>query len=86
MDETFFLWTIGCQMNFADSWRLERELVRLGFRAAEQAEKADLVVLNTCVVRQHAEDKCIGRLTSLKGWKRRGAGRMLVVMGCFVGD
>ena len=83
---TFYVWTIGCQMNFADSWRLERELGRLGFREAPRAEDADLVVLNTCVVRQHAEDKCVGRLTSLKGWKRRAAGRMLVVMGCFVGD
>jgi tRNA-2-methylthio-N6-dimethylallyladenosine synthase len=84
--QTYFLWTIGCQMNFADSWRLERELVRLGFRAAEQAEKADLVVLNTCVVRQNAEDKCVGRLTSLAGWKRKRPASMLVVMGCLVGD
>ena len=83
---TFYLWTIGCQMNFADSWRLERELLRLGFRAAAQAERADLVVLNTCVVRQHAEDKCVGRLTSLAGWKRKHPGAFLAVMGCLVGD
>jgi tRNA-2-methylthio-N6-dimethylallyladenosine synthase len=84
--QTFYLWTIGCQMNFADSWRLERELLRLGFRAAERAESADLVVLNTCVVRQHAEDKCVGRLTSLAGWKRKHPGALLAVMGCLVGD
>ena len=84
--KTFYLWTIGCQMNFADSWRLERELLRLGFRAAAQAERADLVVLNTCVVRQHAEDKCVGRLTSLAGWKRKHPGAFLAVMGCLVGD
>ena len=84
---TFYLWTIGCQMNFADSWRLAEELTRLGFREVSQAREADLVVLNTCVVRQHAEDKCVGRLTSLKGWKRRRAGSpLLVVVGCFVGD
>jgi len=83
---TFFLWTIGCQMNFADSWRLERELLRLGFRAADEAEAADLVVLNTCVVRQNAEDKCVGRLTSLAGWKRKHPGAFLAVMGCLVGD
>jgi tRNA-2-methylthio-N6-dimethylallyladenosine synthase len=84
--QTFFLWTIGCQMNFADSWRLERELLRLGFRTTERAEAADLVVLNTCVVRQHAEDKCVGRLTSLVGWKRKRPGALLAVMGCLVGD
>jgi tRNA-2-methylthio-N6-dimethylallyladenosine synthase len=84
--ETYFLWTIGCQMNFADTWRLEQELVRLGYRAAERAEQADVVVLNTCVVRQHAEDKCVGRLTSLAGWKRRHPETLLAVMGCLVGD
>jgi tRNA-2-methylthio-N6-dimethylallyladenosine synthase len=84
--QTFYIWTIGCQMNFADSWRLEEELRRLGYREAPRAEKSDLVVLNTCVVRQHAEDKCVGRLTSLKGWKRRRPGSLLVVVGCFVGD
>lgn len=84
--KTFFVWTIGCQMNLADSWQLEEELRRLGYYEAYRAEKADLVVLNTCVVRQHAEDKCVGRLTSLQGWKRRHPHSLLVVMGCFVGD
>jgi tRNA-2-methylthio-N6-dimethylallyladenosine synthase len=84
--KTFYIWTIGCQMNFADSWRLGTELERLGYRRAPRAEKADLVVLNTCVVRQHAEDKCVGRLTSLQGWKRRHPDTLLVVVGCFVGD
>ena len=84
--ESYYLWTIGCQMNFADSWRLDQELRRLGYREAPQAEQADLVVLNTCVVRQNAEDKCVGRLTSLQGWKRRHPGSLLAVMGCLVGD
>jgi tRNA-2-methylthio-N6-dimethylallyladenosine synthase len=83
---TFSIWTIGCQMNFADSWRLEQELLRLGLREAPRPEQADLVVLNTCVVRQHAETKCTGRLTSLQGWKRRHPERLLAVMGCYVGD
>jgi len=83
---SFYVWTIGCQMNFADSWRLAEELRRLGLREAMRAEAADVVVLNTCVVRQHAEDKCIGRLTSLKGWKSKHPASLLAVMGCFVGD
>ena len=83
---SFYLWTIGCQMNYADTWRLGEELRRLGYHEAERAERADLVVLNTCVVRQNAEDKCVGRLTSLKGWKQSHPDAFLVVMGCFVGD
>ncbi len=83
---TFYIWTIGCQMNLADSWRLGEELKRLGMAEVTRAKEADLVVLNTCVVRQHAEDKCVGRLTSLQGWSRRHPGRLLVVVGCFVGD
>jgi tRNA-2-methylthio-N6-dimethylallyladenosine synthase len=84
--ESYYLWTIGCQMNFADSWRLGEELRRLGYREASRAEQADLVILNTCVVRQNAEDKCAGRLTSLYGWKRRHPESLLAVMGCLVGD
>jgi tRNA-2-methylthio-N6-dimethylallyladenosine synthase len=83
---TYYLWTIGCQMNFADSWRLGEELHRLGFSQVTRPKEADLVVLNTCVVRQNAEDKCVGRLTSLQGWKRRHPDRVLAVVGCFVGD
>jgi tRNA-2-methylthio-N6-dimethylallyladenosine synthase len=83
---TFYIWTIGCQMNLADSWRLGEELKRLGMAEVARAQDADLVVLNTCVVRQHAEDKCVGRLTSLQGWTRRHPDRLLVVVGCFVGD
>jgi tRNA-2-methylthio-N6-dimethylallyladenosine synthase len=83
---TFYIWTIGCQMNMADSWRLGKELERLGLVEVSRASEADLVVLNTCVVRQHAERKCVGRLTSLQGWARRHPDRLLVVVGCFVGD
>jgi tRNA-2-methylthio-N6-dimethylallyladenosine synthase len=82
----YYLWTIGCQMNFADSRQVAEELDRLGFRKTGRAEEADLVLLNTCVVRQSAEDKVTGRLTSLLGLKRRSPGMRLVLMGCFVGD
>ncbi|MCD6552873.1 MAG: tRNA (N6-isopentenyl adenosine(37)-C2)-methylthiotransferase MiaB [Anaerolineae bacterium] len=84
--KTYYLWTIGCQMNEADSRRLADGLTALGYRAAPRAEQADLVVLNTCVVRRSAEDKVVGRLSSLKGLKRRRPEMLLAVMGCFVGD
>ena len=53
----YFLWTIGCQMNDADSRRVASELEKLGYHHVDQADQADIVVLNTCVVRQQAEDK-----------------------------
>lgn len=86
----YYLWTIGCQMNFADSRRAAEELLKLGFQAADRPEDADLVLLNTCVVRQSAEDKVVGRLTSLSSLKRRPQGRSVpptvALMGCFVTD
>jgi len=84
----YYLWTIGCQMNFADSRRAAEELQKLGFQEAGRPEDADLVLLNTCVVRQSAEDKVVGRLTSLKSLKHKPHGRSspptVALMGCFV--
>ncbi len=82
----YYLWSIGCQMNAADSRRVGDELERLGFQPAPRPEEADLVVLNTCVVRQSAEDKVVGRLSSLNGLKRRRPDVRLAVMGCFVNE
>lgn len=82
----FYLWTIGCQMNFADSRRVAEELARAGFREVNRPQDADLILLNTCVVRQSAEDRVVGRLTSLQGLKRRKPGLCLALMGCFVDE
>jgi len=81
----YYISTLGCQMNEADSRRLASALERLGYTPAERAEEADVVVLNTCVVRQSAEDKAIGRLGALKSLKERRPGMVLGVMGCLVG-
>ncbi|MDI7274513.1 MAG: hypothetical protein QME94_00905, partial [Anaerolineae bacterium] len=82
----YYIWTIGCQMNRADSRRAASALEGLGFRAVERPEDADLVVLNSCVVRQSAEDKVTGRVQSLRALKARRPGAALVLMGCLVGD
>jgi len=82
----FYVWTIGCQMNQADSRAASEELVRLGYRPVDRAQDADLVILNTCVVRQSAEDRAIGYLSSLKPLKQRRPDARLVVMGCLVGE
>jgi tRNA-2-methylthio-N6-dimethylallyladenosine synthase len=71
-------------MNFSDSRKAAEGLDRCGFRAVDRPQDADLILLNTCVVRQSAEDKVVGRLTSLQGLKRRRPQVCLVVMGCFI--
>jgi tRNA-2-methylthio-N6-dimethylallyladenosine synthase len=81
----YYVWTIGCQMNVADSRRLESALEQLGYTPVDRAEQADVIVLNTCVVRQSAENKIYGRLGSLKPLKERQPKPVIGVMGCLVG-
>ena len=82
---TYHLWTIGCQMNEADSRHLGSQLEALGFTATEDAAAADLVVLNTCVVRQQAEDRAVGRLRQVHKAKEARPGMIVGLMGCMVG-
>jgi tRNA-2-methylthio-N6-dimethylallyladenosine synthase len=72
-------------MNVADSERLGSALDQLGCTAVGSMEKADVIVLNSCVVRQGAEDKVTGRLTSLKPLKQRHPDKIIALMGCMVG-
>lgn len=81
----YHIWTIGCQMNVADSNHVAAELEKIGYGPTDTLDDADVVVLNTCVVRQSAEDKAIGKLGSLKPWKRQKADRAVALMGCMVG-
>jgi len=73
-------------MNKADSLAASEALAKLGYRAVDRAQEADLIILNTCVVRQSAEDRAIGYLSSLKPLRRRNPQTRLIVMGCLVGD
>ena len=72
-------------MNVADSQRVASALERLGYIAAEKIDDAEVIVLNTCVVRQQAEDKAMGRVTSLKPLKERNPNITINLMGCMVG-
>jgi len=81
----FYIWTIGCQMNVADSRLLAEELAARGIEPVKQPENADIIILNTCVVRQSAENKTLGRLASLKPLKEKRPHLLLAVMGCAVG-
>ena len=80
----YYILTIGCQMNKAESQRISRYLDSAGYQVAASPVEADLVVLNTCVVRKSAEDKVLGTLGSLKGLKREHPNLNIVVTGCFV--
>jgi len=80
----YFIWTIGCQMNKAESQQIAGYLDSAGYRAGTSLSNADLVVLNTCVVRQSAENKVLGTLGILKGLKNRHPNLQILVTGCFV--
>jgi len=81
----YHIWTIGCQMNVADSNHVAAELEKIGYGPTDRLDEADVVVLNTCVVRQSAEDKAVGKLGSLKPWKKQKPERTVALMGCMVG-
>lgn len=81
----YHIWTLGCQMNVSDSQRLASELERMGHRAALQPDEADIFVINTCVVRQSAEDRAYGRLMELQAVKQQQPDKIIGVMGCLVG-
>lgn len=82
---SYHIWTVGCQMNKSDSERLASGFDHLGLAVSDRPENADVVVLNTCVVRQSAEDTATGMLGSLNRDTSAPAGRMIVVTGCMVG-
>jgi len=79
---TVYLETMGCQMNVLDSELVLGELLARGYRPIDDMLGADLVVLNTCSVRQHAEDKVYSRLGQLKTRRARRDGRIVAVIGC----
>ncbi len=82
----YHIWTVGCQMNVADSAKLAAGLDRLGYAPVDAPADADVVVLNTCAVRQGAEDKAYGLLGRLKRQKQERGGQLrIAVMGCMVG-
>lgn len=81
----YHIWTEGCQMNVADSQRVGSALEHLGYAHTPVIEAADVIVMNTCVVRQSAEDKAYGRLSSLKPLKQKNPGLIINLMGCLVG-
>lgn len=82
MQKSVFIKTFGCQMNAVDSARMLSLLSSADYLAAATLEEADLVLLNTCSIREKADQKIYSDLGTLRRWKRRRPGRLIGVGGC----
>src|SRR5471032_895602 len=77
-----FIKTYGCQMNVRDSEQVARDLANRGYELAENEEGADVVLLNTCSVRDMAEQKAIGKMETLTGRKNKHQHQVIGFLGC----
>jgi tRNA-2-methylthio-N6-dimethylallyladenosine synthase len=82
MRRSVFIKTFGCQMNSVDSARMLSLLSSADYGAASTLEEADLVLLNTCSIREKADQKIYSDLGTLRRWKQRRPGRLIGVGGC----
>jgi tRNA-2-methylthio-N6-dimethylallyladenosine synthase len=80
----YYIWTIGCQMNKSESEKLAAYLENQGYLGVETPADADLIILNSCVVRQSAEDRVINKMHALKSLKTKNPGLKIAVTGCIV--
>lgn len=80
----YYTITYGCQMNEYDSEVLSGHLESLGYRPAEEMEEAEVLVINTCAVRQKAEEKVFSFLGKLRPLKEENPGMLMVLWGCMV--
>ncbi len=78
--------TYGCQQNEADSEKLRGYLTQSGYAIAGEAEGADVVILNTCAIREHAEQRVFGNLGALTHTKRRHPDQKIFLCGCMAGE
>ena len=83
-DLRFFVETFGCQMNVRDSETIKGELVDMGYAEADAKENADLILFNTCCVRDHAEKRLMGNIGALKELKDRDPGLIIGICGCMM--
>ena len=83
---TAYVETYGCQQNEADSEKLRGYLAQSGYRIAGSAEGADVVVMNTCSIREHAEQRVFGNLGALTHTKRRHPEQKIFLCGCMAGE
>ena len=83
---TAYVETYGCQQNEADSEKLRGYLVQSGYAIVSSAEGADVVIMNTCAIREHAEQRVFGNLGALTHTKRRHPDQRIFLCGCMAGE
>ena len=79
-----FVRTYGCQQNVADSEKLKGMLEHMGCELTEEKEEADIIIFNTCAVREHAEDRVFGNVGALKALKRKKPSLLIALCGCMM--
>ena len=79
-----FVHTYGCQGNVADGERIKGMLAEMGYTFTDTVENADLVLYNTCAVREHAEDRVFGNVGALKNLKAARPGMVIALCGCMM--
>lgn len=84
LNEKYYIDTWGCQMNEEDSEKISGLLKGIGYIRTEVKEEADIIIFNTCCVRENAEQKVYGHLGALKALKRRNPNLLIVVCGCMM--
>ena len=83
---TAYVETYGCQQNEADSEKLRGYLSQCGYAIGTTADGADVVIMNTCAIREHAEQRVFGNLGALTHTKRRHPGQKIFLCGCMAGE
>ena len=83
---TAYVETYGCQQNEADSENIRGLLIECGYAITDSAEGADVVVMNTCAIREHAEQRVFGNLGALTHTKRRHGRQKIFLCGCMAGQ
>ena len=78
----YFIVTYGCQMNVHESEKIAGILENMGYSEAQEREEADIIVFNTCAIREGAEDRVFGNVGNLKKMKKKNKDLIIVVLGC----
>ena len=74
--------TFGCQMNVHESEKIAGMLENMGYCFTDDKQQADIIVFNTCAIREGAEDRAFGNIGNLKKMKRSNPNKIIVVAGC----
>ena len=90
MSKNFFIQTYGCQANIRDSEIISQKLLKLGFKQMKDYKRADVIILNSCSVRQKSEDKIYGWGAKFSGSRSasypKKSKQLVIVTGCIVGS